>query len=214
MRNQFIVTILFLSVLAFVCCGGGQVSTTDNDEGEDEAEKNRKANTTEETDKPVGFAESPGVEPDFRNVRWGMTMEEVEAAETAELLKDLSGEFGEKGKTRLAYRCRLLDKYYSFLAYIFDSNKLIAALYQVSETDEDLYSEITDILTIKYGEPAYDGYQSSGWESIRTFVYVTKERESYKTGKYTISIMYTDAVYRRASILKEEKEKEKFLKDF
>ena len=89
----------------------------------------------------------------FRNTRWGMTQEEVIAAETMDPV--------EKDKNAITYKTRVLEKDVA-LRYVFAQNKLIGASYMLddnyinSEQFIQTYAQFKKELIKKYGQPVKD----------------------------------------------------------
>jgi hypothetical protein len=87
---------------------------------------------------------------DFRNTRWGMSKEDV--------LESESGEPVVKIDTQIGYFTEILDKNI-YVAFIFDDEQLVSALYALRDTREKLDDSFKDfenfkkILIMKYGEP-------------------------------------------------------------
>lgn len=111
--------------------------------------------------RPAGFSAGPsGVdtnEPDFRNARWGMTMSEVRASETACSLR-VVGDDGTDliGSTSLA-------GYFAMVGYEFDrAGRLVKGIYVLDEMHTeanrylDDFDDLKALLTAKYGEPVSD----------------------------------------------------------
>lgn len=93
--------------------------------------------------------------PDFRNVRWGMTMEEVMAAETEAALTVLADQPVLVGDCIVAGRK-------ARLFYQFASSHLREAFYAFEDahTNRNLYiddfEDLRELLALKYGEPLID----------------------------------------------------------
>ena len=89
----------------------------------------------------------------FRNTRWGMTQEEVIAAETMDPI--------EKDKNSITYKTRVLEKDVA-LRYVFAQDKLIGASYMLddnyinSEQFIQTYAQFKKELIKKYGQPVKD----------------------------------------------------------
>ena len=87
---------------------------------------------------------------DFRNARWGMSKEDVLTSE--------SGEPVVKTDTQIGYFTKILDKNI-YVAFIFDNERLVSALYALRDMRENLddsfkdFEDFKKILTMKYGEP-------------------------------------------------------------
>ncbi len=93
--------------------------------------------------------------PDFRSVRWGMTMEEVMAAETEVALIVVTGE------PALAGNCTVAGRK-ARLYYQFSDSQLSEAFYAFEDTHTnsnlyiDDFTDMKELLTLKYGPPALD----------------------------------------------------------
>ena len=87
---------------------------------------------------------------DFRNTRWGMSKEDLLASE--------AGEPVAKTDTQIGYFTEILDKNI-YVAFIFDDEHLVSALYALRDMRENLEDSFKDfedfkkILIMKYGEP-------------------------------------------------------------
>ena len=86
----------------------------------------------------------------FRNTRWGMSKEDVLASE--------AGQPVVKTDTQIGYFIEILDKNI-YVAFIFDNERLVSALYALRDMREKLddsfkdFEDFKKILTMKYGEP-------------------------------------------------------------
>jgi hypothetical protein len=93
---------------------------------------------------------------DFRKTKWGMSQDDVIAAEKADPEKGETGIF-----EFLAYQTRVLDKDV-YLGYYFFNNKLIMARYILAEKHTNKndfisdYLDFQEILKGKYGQPQSD----------------------------------------------------------
>lgn len=91
--------------------------------------------------------------PDFRNTKWGMSMQQVKRQEEAELVSE--------NETILGYRATLngLD---CLIGYIFAQGKLVRATYLIdaehSNKNDHIkdYSGLKSLLVQKYGSPSED----------------------------------------------------------
>jgi hypothetical protein len=87
---------------------------------------------------------------DFRNTRWGMSKEDVLVSEPGEPVVQID--------TQIGYFTEILDMNI-YLAFIFDNERLVSALYALKDVRENLDDSLKDfedfkhILTMKYGEP-------------------------------------------------------------
>jgi hypothetical protein len=87
---------------------------------------------------------------DFRDTRWGMSKKDVLASESDQPVV--------KTDSQIGYFTEILDKNI-YLAYIFDNNYLVSALYALKDIRENLddsfkdFEDFKQILTMKYGEP-------------------------------------------------------------
>lgn len=157
--------IAFWLVLAFLCVGAlssctsedRSVQTVQKERTEEskEAEIEKDTDNPEETEAPEdGATTQKTKDADFRNVTWGMTMNEVKRSETLSVQ--------EEDDAVLAYEETVagLDAY---LLYGFDDDgKLYNAYYSFVEkhSNDNLYisdyNNLVDKLTEKYGEPNYN----------------------------------------------------------
>jgi hypothetical protein len=93
--------------------------------------------------------------PDFRSVRWGMTMEEVTAAETEVVLRVVTG------YSTLAGDC-VVAGHHASVFYEFTDSQLSEAFYAFldAHTNDNLYiddfEDLKGLLTLKYGPPVVD----------------------------------------------------------
>ncbi len=89
-------------------------------------------------------------EYDFRNTRWGMSRDDVLASEPSAPVVQTDSQIG--------YNTKILDKNI-YLAFVFDNDGLISALYALKDLRDNLddslrdFEEFKDVLTQKYGEP-------------------------------------------------------------
>ena len=106
---------------------------------------------------------------DVRNVRWGMSKEEVKQKEKAEL----TGE----GNDRLYYKTMLFGNQYE-LYYIFDDDRLVEVQYGnlfSERPDKEDFEKARKLLTKKYGKPRItynkkDSGEMSEWKHKYTKV--------------------------------------------
>lgn len=94
-----------------------------------------------------------GVEPDFRNVNWGMTVDEVMAREEGEAVIKDNGTIKYSNQTVIDLDCSLEYQFYS------EGNRLNGAEYRINtdklshKTIHDSYKKLLEQLTQKYGDP-------------------------------------------------------------
>ena len=87
---------------------------------------------------------------DFRNTRWGVSKEDVLGSESGEPVVKIDSQIG--------YFTEILDKNI-YVAFIFDNEHLISALYALRDMRENLDDSLKDFedfkktLIMKYGEP-------------------------------------------------------------
>ncbi len=93
----------------------------------------------------------------FRNVEWGMSIDEVKDNETAKFYT----EFNKEHTYSIVYKTKI-NNYSTLLLYNFYENKLFYALYLFTEkhSNDNLYikdyEELKRMLINKYGEPDTD----------------------------------------------------------
>lgn len=86
----------------------------------------------------------------FRNTRWGMSKKDVLASESGEPVVQTDSQIG--------YFTEILDKNI-YVAFIFDNELLVSALYALRDMRENLndsfkdFEDFKQILTMKYSEP-------------------------------------------------------------
>ena len=87
---------------------------------------------------------------DFRTTRWGMSKEDILTSEAGEPVVQTD--------TQIGYFTKILDKNI-YVAFIFDNEHLVSALYALRDMREKLddsfrdFADFKQILTMKYGEP-------------------------------------------------------------
>jgi hypothetical protein len=103
---------------------------------------------------------------DFRQVTWGMSVDDVTAADS-----DLSfTQQDEAASTILSARVYVMGRT-GTLNYIFESGKLIIAQYRFDDEDDmSTFKEILVVLKKKYGTAASSAAASSRWKSARTYI--------------------------------------------
>jgi hypothetical protein len=107
---------------------------------------------------------------DFRKVSWGMTPEEVTAAEMDLRFTRLNG----TTKSILTSPVDVMGRG-GVLNYIFEDDKLVMAQYRFDDDDElRTYSELRGILELKYG-PVDQGQSHSRWTKRRTFISLSSQ---------------------------------------
>lgn len=107
---------------------------------------------------------------DFRKVSWGMTPDQVTAAETDLDFRQLNG----TTKSVLTSPVDVMGRG-GVLNYIFEDDKLVIAQYRFDDDDTlRTYNELRGILELKYG--AVDQGQShSRWTLRRTFISLSSQ---------------------------------------
>ncbi|HVO39579.1 MAG TPA: hypothetical protein VMV03_11185 [Spirochaetia bacterium] len=107
---------------------------------------------------------------DFRKVSWGMTPDQVTAAEADPRFARLNG----TTKSILTSPVEVMG-HGGFLNYIFEDGKLVIAQYRFDDDDEmRTYNEVRGALEDKYG--AVDQGQSySRWTLQRTFISLSSQ---------------------------------------
>jgi hypothetical protein len=113
---------------------------------------------------------------DFRKVTWGMSPDEVIAAETELQFSRMNG----TSNTLLSTRVEVTG-HSGLLNYIFEDNKLVIAQYRFDdEEDMRTYNEILNALTDKYGAPSDSGDSYSRWKLPRTYVGISFKNDICK----------------------------------
>ncbi|MHB0958288.1 MAG: DUF4339 domain-containing protein [Pirellulaceae bacterium] len=111
----------------------------------DNVQAQQKTSQKAEVSSPIPLAD-----PDFRNVKWGMSSENVRRQETAELVHESPDTLGYK-ETIANSNCTVL--------YIFVDNMLVRTKYVITERHSNNTEHITDyeslgmLLSQKYGSP-------------------------------------------------------------
>ena len=131
---------------------------------------------------------------DFRDTRWGMSKEDVLASE--------SGEPVVKTDTQIGYFAEIVDKNI-YVAFIFDNEHLVSALYALRDMRENLEDSFKDfedfkrILTMKYGEPnagegdAWADPSFEGEDALKTLLLDrSKYEEALKQGRIIHATMW------------------------
>ena len=143
--------VLLAACLLFTACGASEesqpVGTTANDTIS-AAEENTTATESEE----------PAVNenPDFRNVSWGMSVDDVKKYEDATLSEENKDE---NAFFNLRYSNISVMGHPADLGYSFSNGKLSSATYQIPVTESKDYMinntffEIADAISLKYGNP-------------------------------------------------------------
>lgn len=145
-------------------------------------------------------------EYDFRNAKWGMSPEEVEASENPEL------EIG-VGDNFIFYQDKVAG-YEALISYMFglndnDSLNLIAANYDFSADglNADLgaedFEKIKEFLTSKYGQPIskaninleHGSLSTVSWETLSTEITLSL-RDILGNGKYHIDAAFLSKRYK------------------
>lgn len=101
--------------------------------------------------------ETPAVNenPDFRNVSWGMSFDDVKKYEEATLIREDNSE----NATSLIYGDVSVMNHPAKIVYLFSNSKLSSAEYILDVTEEQDYQinneffDIADGITAKYGDP-------------------------------------------------------------
>ncbi|PMQ02047.1 MAG: hypothetical protein CBR30_03400 [Dictyoglomus sp. NZ13-RE01] len=150
---------------------------------------------------------------DFRKVTWGMTKADVLKAEKkTPIFED---------ENDLIFEETLLNRNFSCL-YVFQEDKLYSAGYILTDKYEDysdyvdLYIELKDLLSEKYGKPIISKdpeifpignfNYSTSWFTPRSVIMLSLSR---KSGEYTLMIAYIDVNFVKKEIDKSSEEKNK-----
>lgn len=125
---------------------------------------------------------------DFRNVNWGMTMEEVKAAEGAEPSHSATYALGYDNIS-------VADSFNTLLIYTFENNKLKTASYLIEKTLSgeaivpiDTYNTLKSSLLKVYGECTYDYSDMAIWETENTTVSISLLQD----GETKVLVLYYD----------------------
>ena len=147
--------VLLAACLLFTACGAS--------EGTPEETTANETITTVEENTAVPEAEEPAVSdepavnenPDFRNVSWGMSFEEVKKYENATLIHEDNSE----RSMSLIYGDIQVMNHPAKLFYVFSNGKLSSGEYILDVTEDEDYEinneffDIADGITAKYGDP-------------------------------------------------------------
>ncbi len=134
---------LFAACVLLTACGAST----------EQAAATEQANASITADTP----ETPTVNenPDFRNVSWGMSFDDVKKYEDATLIREDNSE----NATSLIYGDVSVMNHPARILYIFSNGKLSSAEYILDVTEEHDYQinneffDIADGITSKYGDP-------------------------------------------------------------
>jgi hypothetical protein len=103
---------------------------------------------------------------DFRKVTWGMSVDDVIAAESGLEFSELDG----TSKSMLSSHVEVMGRT-GILTYTFENQKLVIAQYKFDDEDDmGTCKDIRSVLTRKYGAAADSGDTSARWNLPRTFI--------------------------------------------
>ena len=148
---------LLAACLLFTACGASEETPAETTANETitTVEENTVSSETEEP----AAADEPAINenPDFRNVSWEMSMEEVKKYEDATLTSDYFNEG--YNEHILSYDGISVMNHPTKLNYFFENGKLSTAEYMLDVTENEDYEinneffDIADGITAKYGDP-------------------------------------------------------------
>ena len=129
----------------------------------------------------VGCSSKPApLEPDVRNVRWGMTMNEVKASETAFIKSDTVTVINVLESTTNEIICgnNVVIRYY--FNDVYNVYKLTELRYTLSRkfVYESDYFAIKNALSVKYGKPDSDTSDKSIYVSSKTATWKLKNNRT------------------------------------
>lgn len=142
---------LFAACVLLAACGASTEQTPA--EQTEDTEQTTTSVTTENIDEPKEPAVNEN--PDFRNVSWGMSFDDVKKYEDATLIREDNSE----NATSLIYGDVSVMNHPARILYIFSNGKLSSADYILDVTEEQDYQinneffDIADGITAKYGDP-------------------------------------------------------------
>ena len=148
---------LLTACLLLTACGASEEAPAETTANETitTVEENTVSSETEEP----ATADEPAINenPDFRNVSWGMSVDEVKKYEDATLISDYFNEG--YNEYILSYDGISVMNHPTKLNYFFENGKLSTAEYMLEVTENEDYEinneffDIADGITTKYGEP-------------------------------------------------------------
>ena len=148
---------LLAACLLFTACGASEETPAETTANETitTVGENTASSETEET----AAADEPAINenPDFRNVSWGMSVDEVKKYEDATLISDYFNEG--YNEFILSYDGVSVMNHPTKLNYFFENGKLSTAEYMLDVTENEDYEinneffDIADGITAKYGDP-------------------------------------------------------------
>ena len=172
MKKGVIIPVLVLTAALIGSCGnGGKKSKTQSDQASD---KIKGTQQEQQSDYVVGIDNSfeSGLdlkdshetlspeESDFRNMKWGMTKDEV--------IKAQGTGYRETDKGTLYYTRVREEEYPADAEYTFKDDKLVMGIFYITHNKEDKpvtiddYNELTDQLSARFGTPVLkEQYYSS-----------------------------------------------------
>lgn len=146
---------LLAACLLLTACGASEETPAETTANETitTVEENTASSETEEP----AAADEPAINenPDFRNVSWGMSFEEVKKYENATLIHEDNSE----RSMSLIYGDIQVMNHPAKLFYVFSNGKLSSGEYILDVTEDEDYEinneffDIADGITAKYGDP-------------------------------------------------------------
>lgn len=116
---------------------------------------------------------------DFRGIRWGMSPEEVKAAENMEVFEEKP--YITPGEYLICYQNVLFDNMGSItLRYFFLDNRCFLGMYYFSENSLDIFIPLLEKLTQVYGPPTYAKDADrlvKGWQTDETFIFLSFDHD-------------------------------------
>ena len=176
--------VLLAACLLFTACENSEVTPA-------ESTVNNTISTVEEN-ATAAESEEPAVNenPDFRNVSWGMSVDEVKKYEDATLTSDYFNEG--YNEYILSYDGISVMNHPTKLNYFFENGKLSTAEYMLDVTENEDYEinneffDIADGITAKYGDPEKEAliiYCGKGFYSNRV-IFLETDNFSFDTSEY------------------------------
>ncbi len=173
MKKGVIIPVMVLTAALIGSCGNGGKKAKPQP-GEQASDKIKGTQQEQQSDYVVGIDNSfeSGLdlkdshetlspeESDFRNMKWGMTKEEV--------IKAQGTGYRETDKGTLYYTRVREEEYPADAEYTFKDDKLVMGIFYITQNKEDKpvtiddYNELTDQLSARYGTPVLkEQYYSS-----------------------------------------------------
>lgn len=108
----------------------------------------------------------------FGDYEWGTSYEKIKSTEISDDMKeiiDYREDAGENEMISLTINNQETAGFSTSVSYVFSDNKLTAGGYDIGGVNEESYSDLSQKLSSKYGDP-YISKESTGWGRLSVWI--------------------------------------------